>query len=148
MMARVTAAALGLRRTALDVFYRRVLLVLHQKFAHAPDAPSYFPLSYWSSLESSLGLLVYQRELCDGDDHALNLVATVFGFDFFSAGLSTCIHLLQEEALLSVPASDVMPVENSIPPRQTILETLQGEVSCFQSEYRFPAAAMEVIPDC
>ena len=45
-------------RIALDIFFRRVILVLHRRHALEPDAPSRYPVSYWSSLECSLALLV------------------------------------------------------------------------------------------
>ncbi|KAJ6440107.1 N-terminal binuclear Zn cluster-containing protein [Purpureocillium lavendulum] len=126
-------------RVALDVFFRRVLLVLHRRHALEPDAPVRYPISYWSSLESSLALLVQQRELCDAEEEAaariggtgadddskrkcdvngLGPLADLYMLDFFAAALTASLHLLREDA----PLADGF----AIPPRRTILDTLEA----------------------
>ncbi|KAF2193840.1 N-terminal binuclear Zn cluster-containing protein [Zopfia rhizophila CBS 207.26] len=111
-----------LLRLTLDIFFRRVLLVLHRRHALHPDAPTVFPISYWSSLECSLALLVHHRELTDEPrlPQNLDLIAHFFMLDFFSAALTASIHLLRSDAPLSAT------MEWLIPPRQTILDTLKS----------------------
>ncbi|UNI19535.1 hypothetical protein JDV02_005715 [Purpureocillium takamizusanense] len=184
-------------RIAIDVFFRRVLLVLHRRHALEPDAPARYPISYWASLECSLALLVQHRELCDAEAEAaarlggsnndnmnnntnnansnesteaaggdaggdaggggggydeeakppplpiwdvrgLGPLADMYMLDFFAAALTASLHLLREDA----PLADGF----AIPPRRTILETLelwtdsyasrQHRSLCFRSGYR------------
>lgn len=69
------------QRLLLDTFFRRMLLILHQPFAQClrTQVPagcltdgtlsSQFPLSHWSILKCSLGILVTQRRMLE-DAHA------------------------------------------------------------------------------
>ncbi|KAH7118631.1 hypothetical protein B0J13DRAFT_196485 [Dactylonectria estremocensis] len=109
-----------IQRIALDIYFRRLLLVLHRPFALDQDAQALYPLSYWVSLECSLAFLVHHRDLCDMDRQCRNLVyiARLFLLDFFSAAVTTCVHLLRKDAPLAYGYG--------IPPRKTILDTLQA----------------------
>ncbi len=105
----------------LDIFFRRILLVLHRRHALRPRAPSQHAISYWSSLECSLAILVHQRDLCEHQTKNLgnrDILGRLFKLDFFSAMLTVCLHLLRHD----VPRA----TELAIPPRQTILDTLQA----------------------
>ena len=105
----------------LDIFFRRLLLVLHRLYALHPHAPLQYPVSYWSSLECSLAILVHHRDLCEHEGRGLgnvDLLGRLFKLDFFSAMLTICLHLLHEDAPLATGLA--------IPPRQTILDTLQA----------------------
>ncbi len=158
-------------RVAIDVFFRRVLLVLHRRHALEPDAPVRYPISYWSSLECSLALLVQQRELCDAEEEAaarigeksaeeagykpecdvrgMGPLADLYMLDFFAAALTASLHLLREDA----PLADGF----AIPPRRTILDTLEActEVYagkehrslCFHSGYRLLKAVVRELSD-
>lgn len=107
-------------RITLDVFFRRVLLVLHRPHALDSDAPTRYPVSYWASLECSLALLVHQRELADDEHNAKgcgDLICRPYMLDVFAAAVTAAIHLLRKDAPLAAGFA-------VIPPRQTILDTL------------------------
>ncbi|PTB61722.1 hypothetical protein BBK36DRAFT_1173189 [Trichoderma citrinoviride] len=106
-------------RAVLDIFFRRILLVLHRCHALRTNAPTLHPVSYWASLECSLAILVHHRDLCEhvGNPDNRDLLGRLFKLDFFAAALTAGLHLLQADA----PLADGF----SIPPRQTILETLE-----------------------
>ncbi|GAB1318347.1 hypothetical protein MFIFM68171_08557 [Madurella fahalii] len=157
LMSSVTASSTGLRRIALDIFFRRALISLHRQFAYLPDAPSRYPISYWSSLECSLAFLSHQLELHSGGRHApqkLDSVTTVFMTDFFSATLTACIHLLWHDAPLAPVEASIL--DSQIPPRRTILDTLRSCVEiwsamkdrslCCRTGYRILELAMGMIP--
>ena len=154
LMTTVVNTETGLRRTALEIFFRRVLLVLHRKFAHLPESPFDYPISYWSSLECSLALLVHQHGMLEGGDAGLLEVGRAFMLDFFAAALTACIHVLREDAPLSAAAD---ALDGAIPPRQTILETLRSSVViwgsqqrkslCIRSGYSLLKTIVEKIPD-
>ena len=104
-------------RIVLDMHFRRVLLVLHRRHALEHDAPYRYPISYWSSLECSLAILVHHREMySDGLASQCKLMCRFFMLDFFAAALTAGMHLLRHDA----PLADGM----AIPPRQTIFDTL------------------------
>ncbi|KAL6879341.1 hypothetical protein J3F83DRAFT_725875 [Trichoderma novae-zelandiae] len=69
-------------RAVLDIFFRRVLLVLHRCHALRPNAPALHPVSY----RASLAILVHHRHLCQhvGDPHHRDL----FKLGFFAAALT------------------------------------------------------------
>lgn len=127
-------------RAILDIFFRRVLMVLHRCHALAPNAPVRFPVSYWASLECSLAILVHHRDLCEHRDNSVyqDLLGRLYKLDFFAAALTASLYLLQRDA----PLADGF----AIPPRQTILETLKtcteiwgrdkDRSICFRSGYR------------
>jgi len=106
---------------SLDIFFRRALLVLHRRFALQPFAPAVFPVSYWTSLECSLALLVHHRTLCEDPSTGTSIIAGGWIMDFFAAMLTVCAYLLRADSPLRAPAA---PASHAIPPRQTIIETL------------------------
>ncbi|UKZ93309.1 uncharacterized protein TrAFT101_008229 [Trichoderma asperellum] len=127
-------------RAILDIFFRRVLMVLHRCHALLPNAPELYPVSYWASLECSLAILVHHRNLCEhrGNSIYQDLLGRLYKLDFFAAALTASLYLLQRDAPLAVGFA--------IPPRQTILETLEtcteiwgrdkDRSICFRSGYR------------
>ncbi|GAB0137027.1 hypothetical protein EsDP_00005310 [Epichloe bromicola] len=121
-----------LQRITVDMFLRRCLMVMHRPFALHAEGPSLFPESCWSSLECSLALLFNYRELwwCSDTAQRYDLVGRPFVLDIFSATLTTCVHMLRQDAPLSgVAASGCL-----IPPRQLILETLVNCVDIWEGE--------------
>ena len=143
----------NLQRITVDIFLRRCLMVLHRPFALHPDGPVMFPESYWSSLECSLALLVHYRELWCGDTNLrLDLVGRAFVLDFFSATLTTCVHMLREDA----PLSGAAATGCLIPPRQLILDTLRSCVDiwsgeqeksvCWRTGYHLLKAVLALLP--
>ncbi|RDA84771.1 hypothetical protein CP532_1003 [Ophiocordyceps camponoti-leonardi (nom. inval.)] len=142
-----------LQRITVDVFLRRCLMVLHRPFALHPDGPTLYPESYWSSLECSLALLVHYRELwCGEAGLRLDLVGRAFVLDFFSATLTTCVHMLREDA----PLSGAAATGCCIPPRQLILDTLsicvdiwsgeQEKSVCWRTGYHLLRAVLALLP--
>lgn len=111
----------------LDIFFRRILLVLHRSYALHPASSSMYPVSYWASLECSLAILVHYRELEDqrGPDNT-DLISRLFKSDIFAAMLTVCSHLSRQEA----PLSEGSP----IPPRRIILNTLQACIAIWERE--------------
>ncbi|ETS02731.1 putative fungal-specific transcription factor, partial [Trichoderma reesei RUT C-30] len=138
-------------RAVLDIFFRRILLVLHRCHALRPDAPILHPVSYWASLECSLAILVHHRDLCEhvGNPDNRDLLGRFFKLDFFAAALTAGLHLLQADA----PLADGF----SIPPRQTILETLETCTEiwgrdkersvCFRSGHRSLMQILSMLSD-
>ncbi|KAL5375303.1 hypothetical protein DPSP01_011312 [Paraphaeosphaeria sporulosa] len=144
-------------RTTTDIFFRRVLMVLHRYYALDPDAPNIYPTSYWSSLECCLALIVHQRAMmaqCGALPGNVHLVARPFMLDFFAAALTTCIHLLSVDA----PLSTTVGSANPIPPRRTIVETLESCLEifaresshsvCFGTGYRLMSVVFGLVPKC
>ncbi|GJN85303.1 hypothetical protein PLIIFM63780_008869 [Purpureocillium lilacinum] len=142
-----------LQRITVDIFLRRCLMVLHRPFALHPDGPTLFPESYWSSLECSLALLVHYRELwCSDTNMRLDLVGRAFVLDFFSATLTTCVHMLREDA----PLSGAAATGCRLPPRQLILDTLRSCVDiwsgeqeksvCWRTGYHLLKAVIALLP--
>ena len=108
-------------RVTLDMFFRRVLLVLHRRHALQVEAPTLFPVSYWASLECSLALLVHLRELCDEENNSarrVHILCRVHMLDIFAAALTASIHMLRSDAPLAAGFA--------IPPRQTIFQSLEA----------------------
>ncbi|PHH65707.1 hypothetical protein CDD81_1793 [Ophiocordyceps australis] len=147
------ACAADLQRITVDIFLRRCLMVLHRPFALHPEGPVLYPESYWSSLECSLALLVHYRELwCPESGLRLDLVGRAFVLDFFSATLTTCVHMLRKDAPLSEAAASGCP----IPPRQLILDTLRSCVEiwsgeqqksvCWRTGYHLLRAVLALLP--
>jgi hypothetical protein len=111
----------------LDIFFRRILLVLHRSFALHPGASSIYPVSYWASLECSLAILVHYRDLeVQTGLENTDLISRLFKSDVFAAMLTVCLHLSRQEAPLSVGSA--------IPPRRIILNTLQACVAIWEKE--------------
>ncbi|OAQ65466.1 C6 transcription factor [Pochonia chlamydosporia 170] len=115
-------------RITLDMFFRRVLLVLHRRHALEADAPTKYPVSYWASLECSLALLVHQHDLYDEEQapEGTDLLFRLYMLDVFAAAVTATIHLLRKDAPLAAGFA--------IPPRQTILETLQACTDLWANE--------------
>ncbi|KJZ73946.1 hypothetical protein HIM_06614 [Hirsutella minnesotensis 3608] len=143
----------SLQRITVDIFLRRCLMVLHRPFALHPEGPVLFPDSYWSSLECSLALLVHYRDLwCNEEGLRLDLVGRAFVLDFFSATLTTCVHMLREDA----PLSGAAATGCLIPPRQLILDTLSSCVDiwsgeqeksvCWRTGYHLLRAVLALLP--
>ncbi len=126
--------------TMTNVFFRRVLLALHSRLYQEPNAPTRYPVSYWSSLECSIVLLSAQRELWDTSSSSSpspsvsNLGAKTAAFfarlfiqDFFLAVVTICFHLVQEQEhspLVSVTGGNGLWCEGHA--RRTILELLRS----------------------
>lgn len=133
-----------------DIFFRRILLILHRLHALHPCAPFDYPISYWSSLECSLAVLVHYRDLCEQKEKDLNnkdLLGRLFKIDFLSSMLTIGLHLLRYEAPLATGFS--------IPPRRIILDTLQACTNiwerethhsmCFRIGHRLLTSVLEVL---
>lgn len=121
-----------IQKITVDIFLRRCLMVLQRPFALHADGPAMFPESYWASLECALALLMHYRDLwCNEMDLRLHLVGRAFVLDFFSATLTTYVHLLRPDAPLT-SASTVGAA--AIPPRQIILDTLRSCVEIWETE--------------
>lgn len=121
-------------RLLFNVFYRRLLLALHTSFAQEPRAWTQYPVSYWSTLDSCLGLLAVQRELCEQTDnksangrsgHLMAWFAGLFREDFFTAAMTLCHHLVKANSPLEPSVSTECFCQQQA--RDTIMETL---VSC------------------
>lgn len=107
-----------------EIFLRRVLLVLHSQYGLRPNADVEYPVSYWSTLESSLALLVIQRQMCEDPNSPLGRLwlAEYFKHDFYTAILTICVLLERTNAI----NRDLAPLDQrvEIPQRETILQTL------------------------
>ncbi|PKK51430.1 hypothetical protein CI102_3418 [Trichoderma harzianum] len=115
---------------ALDMFFRRILLVLHRSHALHPAAPLEYQVSYWVSLECSLAILVHHRDLEEQNrPDNTNLLGRLFKLDILSAMLTVCLHLLRREAPLLTGLT--------IPPRRIILSTLQACVVIWEKEIHY-----------
>lgn len=125
--------------TMTNVFFRRVLLALHSRLYQEPNAPTRYPVSYWSSLECSIVLLSAQRELWDTSSSPRSpsvstleaktaaFFARLFIQDFFLAVVTICFHLVQEQEqspLVSVTGGNGLWCEGHA--RRTILELLRS----------------------
>ncbi|KAK1244014.1 hypothetical protein MKX08_002152 [Trichoderma sp. CBMAI-0020] len=142
-----------LQRVTVDIFLRRCLMVLHRPFALHPEGPVMFPESYWSSLECCLALLVHYREMwCSDASLRLDLVGRAFVLDFFSATLTTYIHVLRADA----PLTGAAAIGCAFPPRQIILDTLRSCVDiwssekdksvCYRTGYNLLDAVLNLVP--
>lgn len=111
----------------LDIFFRRILLVLHRPYALPASASAIYPVSYWASLECSLAILVHYRDLEDQREPGnTDLISRFFKDDIFAAMLTVCSHLSRQEAPLSAGSA--------IPPRRIILNTLQACIAIWERE--------------
>lgn len=138
-------------RIVLDLYFRRLLLVLHRRFALDSDGPLQYSVSYWASLECSLATLVHHRELCEGDSlsSGSDMIVRFFMLDFFTAAMTACIHLLRHDA--------PFVVVTSIPPQETIFNTLeicielwskeQERSVCFKAGYKMLQSVVRLISD-
>lgn len=123
----------NLQYVTMDTVLRRTLMVLHRPYALHEQGPFLYPVSYWSSLECSLAMLMHYRELFAADSCLrYDLIGRAFVLDFFSATLTTFVHVLRKDAPLSGAAASDCDVQ--IPPRQLILDTLRGNVDIWAEE--------------
>lgn len=115
----------NLQRITLEIFFRRVLLVLHRPYSNDPICRLRYPNSYWSTLECSLALLVHQRTLYGDTDNPISIewFAELFKGDFFTASINVCLRLYRDDI-----SWDEQHTLNSIPAKQIISETL---ASCY-----------------
>ena len=116
----------------LDIFFRRILLALHRLHALDIGAAVDYQVSYWSSLECSLAILVHHRDLCEheGKQHDnTDLLGRLFKVDFFAAMLTACLFLFRQGA-----APLACKNMASLPPRRIILDTLQVCVIVWERE--------------
>jgi hypothetical protein len=133
-------------RLSLDLFFRRALSVLHGRFALDADAPSLYPVSYWSSLDCNLAMMLHHQKLAESPAQASEIlfIARPYMLDFFAAALTTCAHVLHDESQITM-MSDV-----AVPPQQTVLDILGNCVElfgreesrslCFRTGYRLLSA--------
>ncbi|KAL3472528.1 hypothetical protein BJX99DRAFT_272867 [Aspergillus californicus] len=89
-----------------DILFRGLLLSAHQRFARAEHAAFQYPVSYWTTLDCSLAVLVHQRDLWELRNENC-LLARSFGRlfwpDFLNAALTLSSYLLQGDSLLDPP---------------------------------------------
>ena len=142
---------------SIDIIVRRTLTVLHRPYALDDQGPFQYSVSYWSSLECTLALLLHYRELFAAADPSLryDLIGRTFALDFFSATLTTCIHVLRKDAPLSGAAATGFDIQ--IPPRQLIIDTLKGNVDiwageadksvCYQTGQNILQGVLDAFPD-
>lgn len=148
-----TVCSHPIQRITIDIFLRRCLMVLQRPYAMHNEGPTLFPESYWSSLECALALLMHYRDLwCNETGMRLDLVGRGFVLDFFSATLTTYVHLLRAEA----PLTDATARTCAIPPRQIILDLLHSCVDiwinekdksiCYRTGYDLLRLVLNLIP--
>ncbi|KIX09178.1 uncharacterized protein Z518_00257 [Rhinocladiella mackenziei CBS 650.93] len=108
----------------LDVLLRRALLVLHSPYALQPHSSIDHPLSYISSLESSLAILSHQRNLCEaGTSQRENTwFAGLFREEFFTAAMTICSLMVHTNTNLET-SSDC---KCQMGARQIVLQALQS----------------------
>ncbi|KAL2810158.1 hypothetical protein BJX63DRAFT_328971 [Aspergillus granulosus] len=85
-----------------DVLFRGLLLSAHRRFARDELAPIRYPVSYWTSLDCALAILVHQRELWEdngGNSSLTRSFARLFWPDFLAAALTLSSYLLQGDSL-------------------------------------------------
>ena len=86
------------QHTALEIYFRRVLLALHQPYALLPHALAQYPNSHQSALESACALLVFQRKLHDGFGGLVSMewLAELLRGDFFLAALFVALGIRRQ----------------------------------------------------
>jgi hypothetical protein len=114
-----------LQKFMLEIFLRRVLLILHSYYGLKDKAHLQYPESYWSTLECSLALLVLQRQISEDliIPKARVWLAEFFKHDFYTATLIVSLQVSRSDALGADGEMRHQGIE--MPPRQTILQTLQ-----------------------
>ncbi|GIC88063.1 fungal specific transcription factor domain-containing protein [Aspergillus udagawae] len=96
----------GRKAIMLDILFRRLLLSVHRPFAHDERVPLRYPLSYWTSLDCALAILVHQRDLWEAhpDDSLVSRsFARLFWPDFLVAALTLSLYLLRADSPLDPP---------------------------------------------
>jgi hypothetical protein len=121
-----------IRRLTLDMLHRGVLLILHRPFALDAHGPTLFPESYWTSLECSVALFVYQHAIFGSMPASLctDMIRGHYAMGFYSAALTACNHLLRPDA----PLSEHTAAELSIPPRQIIVDGLKSCLELWEKD--------------
>ncbi|OAL72741.1 hypothetical protein A7D00_2514 [Trichophyton violaceum] len=120
-----TPIDIDFEKILLNVYFRRVLLTLHGRFARLPQAFIEYSVAYWSSLECSLALLVQQRELGEQAAHNRGVstwFSGIFKQDFFTAAMTLCFHLIKNDSPLELPTEHLCQIQA----RETVLETLRS----------------------
>ncbi|KAL3459464.1 hypothetical protein BJX64DRAFT_291134 [Aspergillus heterothallicus] len=85
-----------------DILFRGLLLSAHRRFALDALAPIQYPVSYWTSLDCALAILVHQREIWEdrgGISKLTHSFARLFWTDFLAAALTLSSYLLQGDSL-------------------------------------------------
>ncbi|KAL1960078.1 hypothetical protein VTO42DRAFT_250 [Malbranchea cinnamomea] len=108
-----------LQVSMLDISLRRILLILHRQYTRVPGASTLYPTSYWTHLESSLAILVHQRQIYEdelNDWRTMKWFAEIFKNDFFLAAVIVGIHLCKKDnpALEDVPDTARSSIEGTI----------------------------------
>lgn len=96
----------SLQAIMLDVLFRRLLLSIHKRFASDYFASVQYPVSYWTSLDCAVAILVHQRDLWEASKNhsAVSKSFTcLFWPDFLSAALTLSLYLLRGDSLLDPP---------------------------------------------
>ncbi|EZF63946.1 hypothetical protein H104_03698 [Trichophyton rubrum CBS 289.86] len=120
-----TPIDIDFEKILLNVYFRRVLLTLHGRFARLSQAFIEYSVAYWSSLECSLALLVQQRELGEQAAHNRGVstwFSGIFKQDFFTAAMTLCFHLIKNDSPLELPTEHLCQIQA----RETVLETLRS----------------------
>ncbi|GIJ91916.1 hypothetical protein Asppvi_010891 [Aspergillus pseudoviridinutans] len=118
----------------LDILFRRLLLSVHRPFAHDERAPLRYPLSYWTSLDCALAILVHQRDLWGAppDDSLVSRsFARLFWPDFLVAALTLSLYLLRADSPLDPPPSSRY---GGMPARATLQDALRSCRDIWQLE--------------
>ncbi|KAL6241019.1 hypothetical protein RBB50_012114 [Rhinocladiella similis] len=105
----------------LDTLFRRLLLELHRRFAYEPQAAIHYPVSHWSTLDCAAAMLVLQRSVYEKAESTTDQwLIEIFHSDFFVAGLTVSLYLLQNSPQID---SSTLPVGYAL---TTLLETLRS----------------------
>jgi hypothetical protein len=111
----------------LEIYLRRILLALHSIYGLRPNADVEYPISYWSTLESALALLVFQRQLSEDVNSPEGRVwlGEYYKHDFYAATLTICLIVTRNDAVaMDMKSSGSSQTNIEIPQRETILQTL------------------------
>ncbi|KAM0095725.1 hypothetical protein ACP6JD_000837 [Aspergillus fumigatus] len=118
----------------LDILFRRLLLSVHRPFAHVEGAPLRYPLSYWTSLDCALAILVHQRDLWGApaeNSPVSRSFARLFWPDFLVAALTLSVYLLRADTPLDPPPSSGY---GGMPARATLQDALRSCRDIWQLE--------------
>lgn len=111
----------------LEIYLRRILLALHSVYGLRPSADVEYPVSYWSTLESALALLVIQRQLSEDLNSPEGRVwlSEYYKHDFYAATLTICLIVTRSDAVaMDMNSNGSSQTKIQIPQRETILQTL------------------------
>jgi hypothetical protein len=116
-----------LQAIMIDLLFRRLLISLHRRFTHDPLDSRLYPVSYVTSLDCSLAILVHQNNLgAVPDDHKAesNWFARLFWPEFHTAAFTLGLYLLRGDPLLDASMDSQQYFDNN--PRLTVLSTLRS----------------------